>query len=373
MKKIIVFIISVFVMSCLAGCGSKEPIEYEDEAKKWDCTVLCAEESEDTYVITYSNEKVISDTGILSVQNRNSFDIVVHLLADDQEERTSEIMAGGCSVLYGISKGTEYAVGCHANVKEGTEIKLMVYDGEETEPYSITTAYAYPVVPETDEWKELNSLDEKVAVCQIPEDLLYKMCTDALVETVVNCPIIVNMFAHNTVEFGYNQVKGYFNGLNELSTRSDAIDELKVYLKEIDSSDIISAHIIETLIEQIGKEKTGWSIQEIEALFLDNAEPEWKLIKCVSVYDFAYDRVGVVLYTTKNDTEYVNIAFMDEEGIMPQCGIEAFLDENTEFTYHGNGEVTFNVCSKDGVKYKQKIVFSKHDDEVNFVSESMEY
>lgn len=28
MKKIIVFIISVFVMSCLAGCGSKEPIEY---------------------------------------------------------------------------------------------------------------------------------------------------------------------------------------------------------------------------------------------------------------------------------------------------------------------------------------------------------
>ncbi len=121
------------------------------------------------------------------------------------------------------------------------------------------------------------------------------------------------------------------------------------------------------------QDKTEWSLQEIESLFLDNAEQEWKLIKCVSVYDFAYDRVGGVLYTTENDTEYVNVAFMDEEGIMPQCGIEAVLDENTEFTYHGNGEVTFNVCSKDGVKYKQKIVFSKHDDAVNFVSESMEY
>lgn len=262
MKKIIVFILSILFTSCLPGCGSKEPIEYEDEAKKWDCTVLCAEESEDTYVIAYSNEKVISDTGILSVQNRNSFDIVVHLLADNQEERTTEIMAGGCSVFYEISKDIEYSVGCHANVEEGTEIKLMVYDGEETEPYSI---------------------------------------------------------------------------------------------------------------EQILKDKTEWSLQEIESLFLDNAEPEWKLIKCVRVYDFAYDRVGAVLYTTENDTEFVNIAFMDEEGIMPQCGIEAFLDENTEFTYHGNGEVTFNVCSKDGVKYKQKIVFSKHDDEVNFVSESMEY
>lgn len=64
---------------------------------------------------------------------------------------------------------------------------------------------------------------------------------------------------------------------------------------------------------------------------------------------------------------------MDEDGIMPQCGIKAVLDKNTEFTYHGNGKVTFNVCSKDGVKYKQKIVFSKHDDEVNFISESMEY
>ena len=110
---------------------------------------------------------------------------------------------------------------------------------------------------------------------------------------------------------------------------------------------------------------------EIEALFLDNAEPEWKLIRCVSVYDFAYDRVGAVLYT-EDDTGYVNVAFIDENGIMPRCGIEAAFDENPELTYHGNGEVTFNVCSKDGVKYKQKIVFSKCDDQVNFISESLE-
>ena len=123
--------------------------------------------------------------------------------------------------------------------------------------------------------------------------------------------------------------------------------------------------------QKVHKEKTEWSIQEIEALFLDNAEPEWKLISCVSVYDFAYDRVGAVLYT-EDDTEYVNVAFIDENGIMPRCGTEATFDENPELTYHGKGEVTFNVCSKDGVKYKQKIVFSKCDDQVNFVSESLE-
>ena len=126
------------------------------------------------------------------------------------------------------------------------------------------------------------------------------------------------------------------------------------------------------LVETEEIKVTEWSTQEIEALFLDNNESDWKLIKCVSAYDFAYDRIGVVLFTEK-DTEYINVAFMDEEGIMPHCGIEATLDENIELTYHGNGEVTFNVCSKDGVKYKQKFAFSKYNDEVKFVSESMEY
>ena len=127
--------------------------------------------------------------------------------------------------------------------------------------------------------------------------------------------------------------------------------------------------------ELSGKEKqktTEWSIKEIETLFLNNRESEWNLIECVSVYDFAYDRVGVVLFT-KRDTECINVAFMDGEGTMPYCGVEAVLDENIEFTYHGNGEVTFNVWLNDEVKYKQRIVFSKYNDEVKFVSESLEY
>ena len=144
------------------------------------------------------------------------------------------------------------------------------------------------------------------------------------------------------------------------------LHENEWYLCTAETSDDISL----VPAESEETEATKWSIQEIEALFLAKAESDWKFIKCVEAYDFAYERVGVVLYI-ENDTEYVNIAFMDEDGIMPHCGIEAVLDENIEFTYHGNGEVTFNVCSKDGMKYKQKIVFSKYDDEINFVSESL--
>lgn len=133
MKKRFCIIIVCICFGILCACSNLKHIE---ELEKWDCTVTCAEESDNTYVITYSNEKIISNTGILSFQNRNEFDIVIHLLANGEEERTSEIAAGGVLVLYEVAEGTEYVVGCHAEVNEGTEIKLMVYDGEETEVYS---------------------------------------------------------------------------------------------------------------------------------------------------------------------------------------------------------------------------------------------
>lgn len=133
MKKWFYILIVSICSMILCACSDFKHVE---EVSKWDCSVTCAEESNDSYVITYSNEKLISKTGIFSFQNQNEFDIVVHLLTDGQEERTSEIPAGGVSVLYNIEKEREYKVGCHADVAEETEIKLMVYDGEKSEVYT---------------------------------------------------------------------------------------------------------------------------------------------------------------------------------------------------------------------------------------------
>ncbi len=133
MKKMFRFIMICIYSLALCACSN---LKYDKELKKWDCTVISAEKSDASYMVTYSDEKIISNTGILSCQNQNDFDIVIHLLTNNQEERTSKITAGGGLVLYEVSKGTEYTMGCHANVDAGTEIKLMVYDGEETEVYS---------------------------------------------------------------------------------------------------------------------------------------------------------------------------------------------------------------------------------------------
>lgn len=72
-KKAAVIMLSICVM-LLCSCSKFTSVE---ESGKWDCSVSCAEESSaDTYVITYSDEKIASKNGILSFQNLNNFNIL---------------------------------------------------------------------------------------------------------------------------------------------------------------------------------------------------------------------------------------------------------------------------------------------------------
>ena len=99
--------------------------------------MVCAEKSTpDSYVITYSDAKILSNTGVLTVQNRNDFDIIVHLLCEGKQELVSDsIPAGGCYSFQNVTD-KEYTVGIHAEVDENTDIKAFVYDGKDTEPYT---------------------------------------------------------------------------------------------------------------------------------------------------------------------------------------------------------------------------------------------
>ncbi len=108
-----------------------------DIAEKWDCSVNCAEESEEnSYVITYSDEEILSHTGCITFQNRNLFAITVHLIGKGKEAFVSEIAPGGNVVFMQADKEVTYTVGIHADVEEGTELNLMVYDGEWSEVYT---------------------------------------------------------------------------------------------------------------------------------------------------------------------------------------------------------------------------------------------
>ncbi|NBH80304.1 hypothetical protein D3Z52_19535 [Clostridiaceae bacterium] len=87
----------------------------------------------------------------------------------------------------------------------------------------IDTPYEYPVTLDMPEWAELTSLEQKLEVCQIPEDILSALTTPALIETVLDYPLAVNIYAHggavDGIEAGVEVVSGQFNGLAELLRR----------------------------------------------------------------------------------------------------------------------------------------------------------
>lgn len=66
MKKI-AFIICCILTLSLAACSNRQE---NPQISKWDCSVNCAEQStSNEYVITYSDEKLTSQTGALTFYN----------------------------------------------------------------------------------------------------------------------------------------------------------------------------------------------------------------------------------------------------------------------------------------------------------------
>lgn len=98
--------------------------------------------------------------------------------------------------------------------------------------YTVDTPYQYPITPGTDEWKAILDHSEKIKLCQIPEDILPRMTTEALARTVVAYPFMVDMYAWDSASIGYAVVALTFNGLQELERRPDALSVLEALLQE---------------------------------------------------------------------------------------------------------------------------------------------
>lgn len=89
---------------------------------------------------------------------------------------------------------------------------------------TITTPYEYPITPFMDEWKNFESHTEMIAACQIPEDILKNLSTEALAETVMNYPLLTDMLAWSDRSLGFQNVVSNFNGLEELLSRQNGVD-----------------------------------------------------------------------------------------------------------------------------------------------------
>lgn len=104
----------------------------------------------------------------------------------------------------------------------------------ETGKHTLSEPYEYRIVPGMEEWAEYDTLERKINACHVPDQLLESMTTEALVDTVLNYPLLINMFAFNTLDAGVRSVASYFGGIEELLARDDAVDKLRAYSASVD-------------------------------------------------------------------------------------------------------------------------------------------
>jgi hypothetical protein len=122
------------------------------------------------------------------------------------------------------------------------------------------TAWDYPVKPGTEQWKKLENNAQKVAVCQMPADLLSDISTKDLTAICLQYPLLYDVLAFNNINSGLKKLFSDFNGIRELSKRTDAIDNLREqYISEIQHfPNILKASNLE-----IGHSTTKISLLEI--------------------------------------------------------------------------------------------------------------
>ncbi len=116
----------------------------------------------------------------------------------------------------------------------------------------IVGKYEFPITVKSEEWNELTR-DEKVKMCQIPEDILTSMSSEALLLTILDYPYIGDIVAFSTIEIGFDHICDEFNGFREFIARKDCpevvANQLSAALNDLDT-DALRLTVLSILFHQ---------------------------------------------------------------------------------------------------------------------------
>lgn len=125
--------------------------------------------------------------------------------------------------------------------------KVASADEVQEKTRSITSKYDYSFT-EKKEWKEKN-YKERLSSTQIEKDLVDNMNTEALIDSILDYPFLVNMMVYDTEEEGYEAVKSEFETLRIAIEREDFAKKLfKRYFS--DKNKEIDKMYLEVLLSQ---------------------------------------------------------------------------------------------------------------------------
>ncbi len=86
--------------------------------------------------------------------------------------------------------------------------------------------YKYPILPGTPEWATLETGDERLEACQIPDNILATISTEGLVQSWLDMPLAIEIFFANSPQRAIEFFIENFSGLRELVGRADAWNKL---------------------------------------------------------------------------------------------------------------------------------------------------
>ena len=116
-------------------------------------------------------------------------------------------------------------------------------------------------------------------------------------------------------------------------------------------------------------EEKIWSKQDVVSMFSRVKKSDWEYIDCVLIPDHASDRIGAVLFWD-NQKQTSNVAFFGADGYFQQCGTRAKVSAEPEFTYLGNGKVTFQLETENAAVYSFAVTILIDGSNVNFEVEN---
>lgn len=142
-----------------------------------------------------------------------------------------KIMSLVLAVAMVMSFGLAMPAGA-ATVEQVQDVTVDDTEDDNGSANNLETPYVYPITTSSPEWLKLESHAERVEACQIPENILKNMSTSALLETISNYPLLVDLLLFDRAEDAYQTVSTGFNGIEELKNRPNAFEAITTYIEQ---------------------------------------------------------------------------------------------------------------------------------------------
>lgn len=173
------------------------------------------------------------------------------------------------------------------------------------EKNKIKCEYKFPIdTSDKKEWSNLESHDEMLDVCEIPDTILKDMSTDELINIVLDYPLLIDILAYDSWNDGLEALSQDFNGIRELLNREDGAEKLlNAYCKseitdsesQTDLDEVLTIEFMEAalsqeeIIEQFDEKQLDQLSDEAEEKYTKKCENKMYKTFEGSIYENMYE------------------------------------------------------------------------------------